>query len=120
MAKPPAKQPDDLSRLLRTWEVDPADDLQLARKVWQRLAAERPSPWRAWLDGLARLLAQPIAASAAVLLFAAVGAGVAELTQASAREARLERLAAEYAHSIDPILMHGRGTDAAAPHGHAR
>lgn len=116
MAKPPAQQPDDLSRLLRAWEIDPADDPHLARKVWQRLAAERPSPWRSWVDALARLLAHPIAASAAVLLFAAAGAGVAELTQTSAREARLARLAAEYAHSIDPVLMHGRGSDSSEPH----
>lgn len=119
MAKPPAKQPDDLSRVLRTWQVDPADDPQLAHKVWQRLAADRPPAWRAWLDTLARLLAQPIAASAAVMLFAAIGAGVAELSQSSAREARLAQLAAEYAYSIDPVLMHG-GAESPADHDHAR
>lgn len=118
MAKPPIKQPDDLSRVLRTWEVDPQDDPQLAHKVWRRLAADRPPAWRVWMDSLARLLAQPVAASAAVLLFAAAGAGLAEMTQASARETRVAQLAAEYARSIDPILMHA-DTDAAAPHAHA-
>jgi len=103
--KPP---PDDLSRVLRTWQVEPADDPQFAHKVWQRIAADaRPSPWRTWIDALARLLAQPVAASAAVMLFAAVGAGLAALQQSSARELRLAELAAEYARSIDPILMHG-------------
>ncbi len=113
MAKSPVRQPDDLSRVLRTWQVDAQDDPQLAHKVWQRIGSERPSAIRAWFDSLARLLAQPVAASAAVLLFAAAGAGVAEVTQASAREARVTQLAAEYARSIDPILMHadaGSGT----------
>lgn len=119
MAKPsPAKPTDDLSRVLRTWQVNPADDPQLAHKVWQRLAAQRPSPWRTWLDALARLLAQPAAASAAILLFAAAGAGVAEVTQSRARETRLTQLAAEYARSIDPILMHDVSVDAPG-HPHA-
>lgn len=118
MGKPPAQQPDDLSRLLRTWEIDPVNDPQLARKVWQRLGAERPSPWRTWIEALARLLAQPVAASAAVFLFAAVGAGVAELSQSSAREQRLAQLAAEYARSIDPVLMHGDAPSAPSAHAH--
>lgn len=111
MAQPPIREPDDLSRVLRTWEVDPPDDPRLAQKVWQRLSADRPSRWRTWIETLGRLLAQPAAASAAVLLFAAVGAGVAEMTQSSAREVRLAQLAAEYARSIDPILMHEVGPD---------
>ena len=106
MAKTPAKQTDDLTRVLRTWTVDPAEDPQLPHKVWQRIAADRPPAWRAWLDSLARLLAQPVAASAAVFLFAAVGAGLAQVTQTDTREARLAQLAVEYARSIDPILMH--------------
>lgn len=118
MAKTPAQPHDDLSRILRTWKVDPADDPQLAAKVWQRIAAEKPSPWRAWVDTLARLLAQPVAASAAVFIFAAAGAGLAELSQSSARADRLAQLAAEYARSIDPILMHGGDADTQAPHGH--
>ena len=117
MAKSPIRKPDDLSRVLRTWKVESQDDPQLAHKVWQRIASERASAFRTWVDSLARLLAQPVAASAAVLLFAAVGAGVAEMTQAPAREARVTQLAAEYARSIDPILMHGDG-EAAGSHLH--
>lgn len=113
MAHPPIREPDDLSRVLRTWKVDAQDDPQLAHKVWQRIGDQRPSAVRAWFESLARLLSQPLAASAAVLVFAAAGAGLAQATQASAREARVNELAAEYARSIDPILMHGAASPSA-------
>lgn len=110
MAQPPLQEPDDLSRVLHAWRVDPQDDPQLAHKVWQRIGNQKPSTFRVWLDSVARLLGQPAAAAAAILLFAAAGAAVAEVTEGSARETRIEQLASEYARSIDPVLMHDTGT----------
>lgn len=95
----------ELSRLLQAWQVQLPDDPALAAKVWRRLGPRAAPPWQSWWGRLEGWLAQPAAAFAAFALFAAVGALTAELQGSARREARLDRLATEYAHSIDPILM---------------
>jgi hypothetical protein len=101
----------ELRELLRSWEVEPRDDPALARNVWARIEGEQSSSAASvatslgWLDALARLFARPTMAVAAVALFAIVGAAAGEWNNSRQREARVSKLAAEYAQSIDPILM---------------
>lgn len=101
----PGHSDDDLHELLQTWQVAPRHDPALARSVWARVAEDRPTLAAGWLDHLARWLAYPLPAAAAILAFAAIGVLAGEWHSATQRHARVDRLAAQYAHSIDPVLM---------------
>jgi hypothetical protein len=108
---------ESLSRLLQTWQVEVADDPELAWKVWRRLDANTQSSDSTpgtWLESLSALLARPAMAMVVVAIFAVAGAMLAELQDTHQREARLDQLAAEYVRSIDPVLM----TDASHPAHH--
>jgi hypothetical protein len=96
---------NDLRELLQTWKLDSRDDPALARRVWARLAAEKPGALSAWVENLSRLFARPAVALTALALFAVIGGLVAAVQNSSRHEARVMRLATEYAQSIDPILM---------------
>jgi hypothetical protein len=100
-----------LSRLLRTWKVDPADDPRLATKVWARIEPGRvTAPARSrtprWIEELVAVFAKPFVAFAAVAAFAAGGAGLAYMQNSRTHEARFDRLVREYVYSIDPVKMH--------------
>jgi hypothetical protein len=101
----PASDDRELRDLLRSWDVESRSDPELARRVWAQIDAEQPRAVAGWLESLSRLLARPAAALAAIALFAALGAVAGELKNSQQREAQVSRLAAEYARSIDPILM---------------
>lgn len=103
-AIPPTNDPE-LNRLLRSWGVEARDDPALTRRVWARIEAEQPRVVSGWLDRLSRLFARPAPALAAIAMFALLGAAVGQVQHAQHREAQVARLAAEYARSIDPILM---------------
>lgn len=98
---------EELTSLLKSWPVNLESDPALARKVWARIESEPTPALRLWIENLARLLAQPAMAAAALATFAALGALTAELQHSGRREAGLTRLAAEYARSIDPVQMTG-------------
>src|SRR5882757_1540904 len=99
---------DSLSALLKTWKHTPRDAPDFNRGVWTRLQAEPAT------DGphlLGRLLhfpiasvrwAMPLAASVVLLLSLAAGSGAALAYDSLTRN---ERMAAEYARSIDPLQM---------------
>jgi hypothetical protein len=103
-ATPPTNDPD-LRELLHTWEIQTPDDAGLARRVWSQIEAETAKSSPRWVEALARLFARPAAAFAAIAAFAALGAVAGELQNSRQHEARVTQLAAEYARSIDPILM---------------
>jgi hypothetical protein len=106
----------NLRNLLLGWEVESRDDPALARRVWAQIEAEKPQRSIGWLENLSHLFARPGLAFAAIALFAVLGAVAGELRNSQQREARVTRLAAEYARSIDPILMtHPSGHDRHTP-----
>jgi hypothetical protein len=106
---------DSLSALLRTWRHTPREEPAFNRGVWARLDAPASSTASAAslapllsFPGLAARWAMPLAASVLVLLSLAVGSGAALAFDSLTRA---ERMAAEYARSIDPLQM-------AATHSH--
>ncbi|BET66490.1 hypothetical protein ASA1KI_14080 [Opitutales bacterium ASA1] len=120
-----------LSRLLRTWKVDPSDDPRLATKVWARIdpgrvATTARTTTPRWVEELVAVFAKPFVAFAAVAVFAAGGAGLAYMQNSRMHEARFDRLVREYVYSIDPVKMHpsdGSAAGAATPlhdHGHTQ
>jgi hypothetical protein len=105
---------DSLSTLLKTWQHPPREASDFNRGVWTRLQAE-PASKEAGAFG--RLLvfpligarrAMPIAASLAFLLSLATGSGVAFAYESLTHD---DRMASEYARTIDPLQM-------TAPHAH--
>lgn len=111
-----APEPRDpgLSQVLQAWRVEKPDDPALAGKVWQRISStsSRASPFALWTEGVASFLTRPAVAIAACALFAVLGALAAQAQIHARHDARVSRLAAEYARTIDPILM----TDAGHAH----
>lgn len=101
----PAPEDKELRDLLRSWQVESRTDSALAHRVWARIETEKPRAFAGWLENLSRLLARPAMAVAAIALFAVLGAAAGEWKNSHQREAQVTRLAAEYARSIDPILM---------------
>jgi hypothetical protein len=105
---------DSLSPLLKTWRHQPPDARGFNRGVWSRLQANS-APKESGVFG--RLLhfpiagaswAMPVAASFALLLSLAAGSGAALAYESLTHD---DRMAAEYARSIDPLQM-------SAPHSH--
>jgi hypothetical protein len=102
-----SRQNELLNAALKSWEVAEPLPARFRENVWSRIAAsESPAPVRparktfeAWL---ASILLRPAFARAylAVILFAAVGAG---LWFASEKSSQWDReLAAKYVQSVDP------------------
>jgi hypothetical protein len=114
MSTPPERD-EQLSALLRTWDVAPEDDPEMARRIWARIRNAPVSPVRLWLINLDRAFAQPAMVAAALAVFAALGALSAELRFSGRHEAHLDRLAAEYVLAIDPVRMTGHAVGA-PPH----
>ncbi|MGH8018699.1 MAG: hypothetical protein ACREIA_10465 [Opitutaceae bacterium] len=102
------KSPDsELSKLLRSWQIESQDDPALASKVWRRIEASEP-PGRArarWIDELVALFARPLVAVSMVACFTATGAILAFAQHKHHDGARFDRLVSEYVRSIDPILL---------------
>jgi len=105
---------DSLSPLLKTWRHQPREAPGFNRSVWTRLQAESASRKT---SGLGHLLhfplararwAMPVAASLALLLSLAAGSGAALAYESFTLK---DRMAGEYARSIDPLQM-------SAPHAH--
>jgi len=105
---------DSLSPLLKTWRHQPPEARDFNRTVWSRLQANTTSKEP---GAFGRLLhfpivgvrwAMPVAASFALLLSLAAGSGAALAYESLTHD---DRMAAEYARSIDPLQM-------SAPHSH--
>ena len=106
--------PDPLSRVLQSWQHDPAPSPDFNKAVWARIDAAEKAPAPSWISQLFLFPRQlPLAASFAVLLAGLAGTGAA-LTLNHGQST--DRMAAAYVRSIDPLQM----SDApAAPHSHS-
>ena len=99
---------DPLSALLKTWRHQPRETPEFNRGVWTRLQAKPVTEESSLLGRLFHFplasarWAMPIAASVLVLLSLAAGSGAAFAYESATRD---ERMAAEYARSIDPLQM---------------
>jgi hypothetical protein len=100
---------DSLSTLLKTWRHKPNEEPGFSQNVWAQIRAEQGRP--AETSFLAQLLAfpsrgsrwaMPAAASILLLFSLATGSGVAYAYSSLTRN---DRMAAEYARSIDPLQM---------------
>ncbi len=105
-AVPPSPDPE-LSKLLRSWQVELRDDPALPSKVWRRIEASRPPihSRARWADDLVTLFARPLIAVSTVAFFTAAGAALAFAQHARDGDARFERLVSEYVRSVDPVLL---------------
>ena len=100
---------DSLSSLLKTWRHQPREAPDFNRGVWSRLQAKPASSAMPSLFGQLRAFpsatsrcAMPLAASFVLLLSLATGSGVAFAYESMTHD---DRMAAEYARSIDPLQM---------------
>lgn len=100
---------EPLRATLREWKVSTPLPPRFQEQVWQRIArAETPvsvTPWelfRQWLDSV---LLKPALAAAyvAALVFAGLGAGYWQTSDATTRAAEAAR--AGYVQSVDPFQM---------------
>ena len=99
---------DSLSSLLKTWRHQPREASDFKRGVWSRLQA-KPATTDSSLFGqlfafpaATTRWAMPLAASLVLLLSLATGSGVAFAYESMTRD---DRMATEYARSIDPLQM---------------
>jgi hypothetical protein len=106
---------DSLSNLLKTWRHQARETPGFNRDVWARVRAENDAAAQgSWLRPLlffpaaTARWAMPLAASVLLLLSLAVGSGAAFAYETLTRD---ERMAAQYARSIDPLQM-------SSPHTH--
>jgi len=97
----------DLSELLQTWAFEPVSDPHLAARVWRRIeAGESNGNWvRSRLDQLSAILMRPLVAATALAACAMLGLVAAEVRYEVRRHDALDRVAAEYVRSIDPVVM---------------
>ncbi len=100
---------DPLSPLLKTWRYEPPAALNFNRGVWSRLeTAKTETTKRLQFSQLLAFPATttrwaiPLAASFVLLLSLATGSGVALAYDSMTRD---NRMATEYARSIDPLQM---------------
>ncbi len=105
MHPPPENDDRRLSELLEVWKVDPPEDPGFARAVRARLERETPATHGFWREVVTGWMLTRSALGYTVLAFALVGS-LAAVRQTRASDAgRIERLAAEYVRSIDPVAM---------------
>lgn len=107
METSPQRDPE-LSSLLQSWDVDDERDPRLAARVWRRLETGRSSGGiRDWFEQLTAVLTRPLVATGAVAACVVVGVVAGEVRYASERADVLDRVAADYAQSIDPVIITG-------------
>jgi hypothetical protein len=101
--------PDELSRKLSAWKVEPQIPTGFQREVWQRIAARQATREDAFAPALLRWLSlQLVRPVYAVTLFALLlGSGVSyahmQAQESNARNWRV--LEARYADSVNPLAM---------------
>ena len=102
--------PDPLSRVLKSWQHNPAPSPDFNKAVWSRIDAPAQAPAPSWIAQLLSFPRQlPLAASFAVLLAGLAGTSAA-LTLNHGQST--DRMAAAYVRSIDPFQMTADATDA--------
>ena len=100
---------DPIRERLQAWKVEPRVPKSFHADVWARIRereeAREATSWAGFIEWLfpSRTVWQLTAATAAVLI--AAGAGLGNLTAASANERTRAELAARYAQSVDPYLQ---------------
>jgi hypothetical protein len=102
------KDNDPIRERLQAWKVEPTVPSRFHADVWARIRereeAREVTSWASFVDWLfpSRATWQLAAATAAVL--AVAGAGLGNLTGASANERSRADRAVRYAQSVDPYL----------------
>lgn len=103
------KDNDPIRERLQAWKVEPTVPNRFHADVWARIRereeAREATSWASFLDWLfpSRATWQLAAVTAAVII--AAGAGLGNLTGASANERSRADLAVRYAQSVDPYLQ---------------
>jgi hypothetical protein len=103
-------QDPNLSKVLRSWEVDVPASSRFNAEVWARIEAARgaPLPVAAFLGSLLGIPVQyfrwalPLTVSLTLAIAAAAGASVGALQTSNSRN---DRMAAAYVRTIDPLQM---------------
>ena len=102
-------QPDELSKKLRAWKVDPRVPSGFQREVWQRIAAGQSEREEAfgpatvqWLSGL---FARPQYAVALVALSLGASVAVAHVQAQDSNAQSWKALEVRYTSSVDPLAL---------------
>lgn len=97
----------ELSELLQAWKYEPEPDPNLIARIWRRIETPGSAGDGSWsrLDRWAALLMRPLVAASALAACVVLGYVAAEVRHDGQRDDALARVAAEYVHSIDPVLM---------------
>ncbi|MEP6956575.1 MAG: hypothetical protein ABI883_07100 [Chthoniobacterales bacterium] len=102
-------QPDELSRKLRAWKVEPQIPSGFQREVWQRIAARQSARAEAFWPSLAQWLsvqlARPRYAVAMCVVMLVSGIGLAQVQAQQANAHNWRTLEVRYANSINPLAM---------------
>lgn len=92
---------DQLSKLLKSWEVKVTPDPEFARQVWHRIESRRQ---RNWFAIFYQSLSQPFWAAAAVIAMLVIGWGTGNWSQN--RASRLAHVggAQAYVEAVNPVI----------------
>lgn len=92
---------DQLSKLLKSWEVKVTPDPEFARQVWQRIESRRQ---RNWFAAFYQCLSQPVWAAAAVLAMLAIGWSAGNWSQSRASQFAHAEGAQAYVEAVNPVI----------------
>jgi hypothetical protein len=91
---------DQVSKLLKLWEVKVTPDPEFAREVWHRIACRRQ---RSWFAKLYQNISQPVWAVAAVLAMLATGWIAGNWSQSRANRQAHAEGAQAYFEAVNPV-----------------
>ncbi len=102
-------QPDELSRKLCAWKVEPQIPIGFQREVWQRIAAQQTAHDDAFGPSLVRWIsaqfARPQHAVALIAVMLMSGLGIAHVQAQDSNAKNWKVLEARYADSVNPLAM---------------
>jgi hypothetical protein len=92
---------DQLSKLLKSWEVKVTPDPEFARQVWHRIESRRQ---RNWFAVFYASLSQPVWAAAVVIAMLAIGWGTGNWSQSRASRLAHAEDAQAYVEAVNPVI----------------
>lgn len=102
-------EPDELSRKLSAWKVEPRIPAGFQREVWHRVAARQAARddafWPSLLCWLSLHMARPVYAATVFALLLGSGIGYAHLQAQEANARTWKTLEERYADSVNPLAM---------------
>ncbi len=92
---------DQLSKLLKSWEVKVTPNPEFAREVWQRIESRRD---RSWFAAFYQSLSQPVWATTTVIVMLAIGWNTGSWSQSRAERLAHAESAKAYIQAVNPVI----------------